>query len=423
MAPPRVLAIVLAGGEGKRLMPLTADRAKPAVPFGGSYRLIDFALSNLVNAGYLRIVVLTQYKSHSLDRHISLTWRMSNLLGNYVTPVPAQMRRGPHWFAGSADAIYQSLNLVNDDEPDHVIVFGADHIYRMDPRQMLAQHIESGAGATVGGIRVPIEEASQFGVIETGADGTQVTAFREKPTDPVGLPDAPHQVFASMGNYVFRTETLIEAVTRDAGDVSSKHDVGGNIMPMLVDAGEVGVYDFARNDVPGATARDHSYWRDVGTLDSYYDAHIDLISVEPIFNLYNLDWPILTSYPPYPPAKFVHSKPGRTGMSLESMVCPGVIVSGGTVLRSILSPRVTVHSYAEVEGSVLMQGVDVGRGAVVRNAIVDKNVQIPAGSRIGVDPEEDRARFTVSANGIVVIGKGQEVAKPAAGKRGTTPGS
>jgi glucose-1-phosphate adenylyltransferase len=408
----RVLAVVLAGGEGKRLMPLTADRAKPAVPFGGSYRLVDFALSNLVNAGFLRIVVLTQYKSHSLDRHISLTWRMSNLLGNYVTPVPAQMRRGPYWFAGSADAIYQNLNLVNDDQPEHIIVFGADHIYRMDPRQMLEQHIESGAGATVAGIRAPIEEAHQFGVIETAADNSRVQAFREKPSDPVGLPDAPDQVFASMGNYIFRTETLVDAVCRDADDVSSKHDVGGNIMPMLVEAGEVAVYDFADNEVPGATERDHGYWRDVGTLDSYYDAHMDLISVEPVFNLYNLDWPILTSYPPYPPAKFVHSEPGRTGVSIESMVCPGVIVSGGTVRRSVLSPSVTVHSYAEVEGSVLMPGVDVGQGAVVRNAIVDKNVQIPPGAQIGVDPDEDRAHFTLSENGIVVVGKGQKVESP-----------
>jgi len=365
-----------------------------------------------VNAGFLRVVVLTQYKSHSLDRHISLTWRMSNLLGNYVTAVPAQMRRGPYWFAGSADAIYQNLNLVYDDEPEHIIVFGADHIYRMDPRQMLEQHIESGVGATVAGIRAPIEEAHQFGVIETAADGRRVQAFREKPPDPVGLPDAPDQVFASMGNYIFRTETLIDAVTADAGDASSKHDVGGNIMPMLVEAGEAAVYDFADNEVPGATDRDRGYWRDVGTLDSYYDAHMDLISVEPVFNLYNLDWPILTSYPPYPPAKFVHSEPGRTGMSIDSMVCPGVIVSGGTVRRSVLSPSVTVHSYAEVEGSVLMPGVDVGQRAVVRNAIVDKNVQIPAGTQIGVDPEADRARFTVSENGIIVIGKGQKVEGP-----------
>ena len=412
MAAHKVLAIVLAGGEGKRLLPLTADRAKPAVPFGGSYRLVDFALSNLVNAGYLRVVVLTQYKSHSLDRHISLTWRMSNLLGNYVTAVPAQMRRGPFWFAGSADAIYQNLNLVYDDEPEHIIVFGADHIYRMDPRQMLEQHIASGAGATVAGIRAPIAEAHQFGVIELAADGRRVQAFREKPSDPVGLADAPDQVFASMGNYIFRAETLVDAVTRDAADESSMHDVGGNIMPMLVEAGEVAVYDFDDNEVPGATDRDRGYWRDVGTLDSYYDAHMDLISVEPVFNLYNLDWPILTSYPPYPPAKFVHSEPGRTGVSIESMVCPGVIVSGGTVRRSVLSPSVTVHSYAEVEGSVLMPGVEVGRGAVVRNAIVDKNVQIPAGTQIGVDPDEDRARFTVSANGIVVIGKGQSVEGP-----------
>jgi glucose-1-phosphate adenylyltransferase len=409
MARPRVLAIVLAGGEGERLVPLTADRAKPAVPFGGNYRLIDFALSNLVNAGYLRIVVLTQYKSHSLDRHISLTWRMSTLLGNYVTPVPAQMRRGPYWFAGSADAIYQSLNLVHDEAPDHVIVFGADHIYRMDPAQMLAAHIESGAGVTVAGIRVPVDQSKEFGVIETADDGVRVTAFREKPEKATGLPDAPDQIYASMGNYVFSTDTLVDAVTRDAENAASRHDMGGNIMPLLVEEGQAGVYDFARNQVPGATEREHSYWRDVGSLDAYYDAHMDLISVTPTFNLYNYEWPILTSYLPYPPAKFVHSQPGRTGAAIDSMVCPGVIVSGGTVRRSILGPDVTVHSHAEVEGSVLMPGVDVGGKAVVRNAIVDKNVHIPEGARIGVDPAADRARFTVSDNGIVVIGKGQTV--------------
>ncbi len=410
MPEKRTLAIVLAGGEGKRLMPLTVDRAKPAVPFGGSYRLVDFALSNLVNAGFLRIVVLTQYKSHSLDLHVSRTWRLSTLLGNYVTPVPAQMRRGPHWFAGSADAIYQNLNLISDEMPEHVIVFGADHIYRMDPRQMLEQHLWTGADVTVAGIRVPIEQAPELGVIETGEDGIAITGFREKPTDALGLPDAPDEVFASMGNYVFTREALIEAVTRDAADPRSRHDLGGNIIPSLVAEGRACVYDFGRNDVPGSTDRDRGYWRDVGTLDAYYAAHMDLISVTPVFNLYNLDWPILTHYPPYPPAKFVHSEPDRTGAALESMVCPGVIVSGGTVRRSVLSPRVVVHSRSTVEGSVLMHNVDVARGAIVRNAIVDKNVRIPPDARIGVDLEADRQRFTVSDGGIVVIGKGQTVA-------------
>ncbi|HYY81790.1 MAG TPA: glucose-1-phosphate adenylyltransferase [Actinomycetes bacterium] len=409
MAQPHVLAIVLAGGEGKRLAPLTADRAKPAVPFGGDYRLVDFALSNLVNAGYLRIVVLTQYKSHSLDRHITTTWRMSPLLGNYVTPVPAQMRRGPRWYQGSSDAIFQSLNLVHDERPEYVIVFGADHIYRMDPRQMVDQHVASGAGVTVAGIRVPIGEADQFGIIETAGDGRRIRAFREKPKDPTGLPDAPDQVFASMGNYVFTTATLVEAVTLDAADQQSKHDLGGNIIPMLVERGTAEVYDFADNQVPGAEDRDRGYWRDVGTLDAYYDAHMDLISVHPVFNLYNHRWPILTWHEPLPPAKFVLDEPGRTGHALDSMVCAGVVVSGGLVRRSILSPGVRVHSHAEVEGSVIMHGVDVGRHAVVRNAIVDKNVQIPEGARIGVDLDRDRERFAVSQGGIVVISKGQKV--------------
>lgn len=406
---PRVLGIVLAGGEGKRLSPLTADRAKPAVPFGGIYRLVDFVLSNLVNAGYLKIVVLTQYKSHSLDRHITTTWRMSTLLGNYITPVPAQQRLGPQWFRGSADAIHQSLNLVYDDEPDHVVVFGADHVYRMDPRQMVEQHIASGAGATVAGIRVPRGQATEFGVIQT-SDGRRIEAFLEKPADPPGLPDDPSMTYASMGNYVFSTEALLAAVKLDAGDDGSVHDMGGNIIPMLVASGRAEVYDFRDNDVPGSTERDQGYWRDVGTLDSYYDAHMDLISVHPVFNLYNRHWPILTSTGTHPPAKFVFDEPGRIGRAMNSLVSPGVIVSGGSVRNSILSPGVRVHSGADVSGAVLMHGVDIGRGARVGRAILDKNVAVWPGASVGIDPAVDRERgFTVTDGGVTVIGKGEQV--------------
>jgi glucose-1-phosphate adenylyltransferase len=407
---PDVFGIVLAGGEGKRLAPLTADRAKPAVPFGGNYRLIDFALSNLVNAGFRRIVVLTQYKSHSLDRHVSTTWRLSPLLGNYVAPVPAQMRRGPRWFSGSADAIYQNFNLLYDERPDYVAVFGADHIYRMDPRQMVDQHIAGGAAVTVAALRAPLDQADQFGVVETAADGRTISAFREKPTDAVGLADAPDQVFASMGNYVFSAQALIDAVTTDAEDATSKHDMGGSIVPALVARGQAQVYDFSLNEVPGASDKDRGYWRDVGTLDAFYDAHMDLISVEPEFNLYNQEWPILTWPDPLPPAKFVFDDDdGRRGQALDSMVCAGVVISGGTVRRSVLSPGAHIHSYAEVADSVLMQGVDVGQRAVVRRAIVDKNVRIAPGAEIGVDPVADRERFTVSAGGVVVIPKGVTV--------------
>jgi glucose-1-phosphate adenylyltransferase len=401
--------MVLAGGEGKRLAPLTADRAKPAVPFGGNYRLVDFALSNLVNANYRRIVVLTQYKSHSLDRHISLTWRMSPMLGSYVTPVPAQMRRGPRWFVGSADAIYQNYNLIADERPDHIIVFGADHIYRMDPRQMVEQHIASGAGVTVAGIRVPKDQAFQFGVIETAADGRRISAFREKPSDAAGLPDSPDEVYASMGNYVFSTEALIEAISTDAHNEDSRHDLGGNIIPMLVGHGEAEVYDFAANEVPGATERDRGYWRDVGTIDAYFDAHMDLIAIHPIFNMYNTGWPIHSWIDTLPPAKFVFDEDGRRGQALDSMVCAGAVLSGATARRSVLSPAAHLHSFAEVEDSILLHGATVHRNAVVRRAILDKNVQIMEGVQIGVDLEADRERFTVSAGGVVVIPKGATV--------------
>jgi glucose-1-phosphate adenylyltransferase len=402
---PRVLGIVLAGGEGKRLWPLTADRAKPAVPFGGSYRLIDFVLSNLVNAGYLRIAVLTQYKSHSLDRHITTTWRMSTILGNYVTPVPAQQRLGPRWFTGSADAIFQSFNLIYDDQPDHIVVFGADHVYRMDPRQMVEQHIETKAAVTVAGIRVPRDEASSFGIIDADEHG-KIRAFLEKPEDPPGLPDSADESYASMGNYVFTTEALIESLRTDAGEEASVHDMGGSIIPMLTKDGTARVYDFADNDVPGATDRDRGYWRDVGTIDAYYDANMDLVAVHPIFNLYNRQWPIFSDTPQLPAAKFVEG-----GLAQESIVASGSILAGSTVRHSVVFPGVTVLQGAYVEGSVLMPGTRIEAGAVVRRAILDKNVQVPAGAHIGVDPEMDRQRYHVSDGGVVVLGKG-ELAQP-----------
>jgi glucose-1-phosphate adenylyltransferase len=405
---PRVLAIVLAGGAGTRLLPLTADRAKPAVPFGGTYRLVDFVLSNLVNSGFLRICVLTQYKSHSLDRHVSLTWRMSALVGDYVTSVPAQQRLGPQWFQGSADAIYQSLNLLYDERPAYVVVFGADHVYRMDASQMLETHIDSGAGLTVAGIRVPRRSATQFGVIQTAADGSRVEAFLEKPADPPGVPGSPDEAFASMGNYILSTDVLIDALRADAEDRDSMHDMGGDIVPQLVDRGVVNVWDFADGDVPGSAERDRGYWRDVGTLDSYYDAHADLVSIEPVFNLYNDDWPILTHHRQLPGAKFVEG-----GEAHESIVSAGCVIAGAVVDHSVLSPAVRALPGARIEASVLMENTVVGRNALVRRAILDKNVVVPPGARVGLDHEHDRARgFTVSPAGITVLGKGQVVPPP-----------
>jgi glucose-1-phosphate adenylyltransferase len=405
---PRVLALVLAGGEGKRLAPLTADRAKPAVPFAGHYRLVDFVLSNLANAGYLKILVLTQYKSNSLNLHLARTWRLSTPLHAYVSPVPAQMRRGPEWFSGSADAIYQTLDLIEQERPDYICVFGADHVYRMDPRQMVEQHIESGAGVSVAGVRVGIDQASASGVIERG-EGTSIRSFTEKPSDPKGLPEQPDQVLASMGNYVFSAETLADAVRADTADEGSKHDVGGDLIPRLVDEGVAHVYDFTDNHVPGETDREHAYWRDVGTVDNYYDAHMDLVSVDPPFILDNEAWPIFTAAPSLPPAKFVFEGVEGTGRILNAMVCSGASILGATIQDSIVSPGVLVGSGACVERSVLLHQVVVGRGAVVRNAIIDKNVEVPPGATIGVDEDADRRRFTVSDNGVVVIGKGEKI--------------
>ncbi len=407
MASRRVLGIVLAGAAGKRLAPLTEDRAKSAVPFGGLYRLVDFALSNLVNAGIRKICVLTQYKSHSLDRHITTTWQLNSLLDNYVTPVPAQQRLGPHWQTGSADAIYQSLNLIRSERPDLVVVFGADDVYRMDPAQLIEAHLDWGAGVTVAAIEVPRASAASFGVVQ--ADGHRVEAFLEKPASPPALPGRPDEAFASMGNYVFDREVLVEALRADADDDQSGHSIGGDIMPMLVREGAAHVYDFLQNEVPGTGGQDHGYWREVGTLDSYFAAHMDLCAPHPAFSLYNPQWPILTHVPPQPPAKFVFDdgEAGRQGRAVSSVVSNGVIVSGGLVRESVLSPGVRVDEWARVERAVVLHNARIGPRAVVRDAILDKNVVVREGATVGVDKDRDRERgFAMSEGGVTVVGKG-----------------
>ena len=401
---PNVLSLVLAGGEGKRLMPLTADRAKPAVPFGGTYRLIDFVMSNLINSGLRKIAVLTQYKSHSLNRHISLTWRMSTLLNQYVTSVPAQQRTGKQWYQGSADAIYQSLNLIADEHPDYVVVFGADNIYRMDVDQMLDAHISSGLPATVAGIRVPRSQGSQFGIIDADAKN-RIARFLEKPEDPPGLPDSPEECFASMGNYIFTTKAFVDLLMRDAEDDESGHDMGGNVIPAFVASGQAGVYDFTKNEMPGATEKDLNYWRDVGTIDAYHEAHMDLVSVDPEFNLYNRHWPIMTHQAQSPGAKFV-----LRGTAEDSIVSSGCIISGGDVDRSVLSPNCMIQKWSRVDESVLFAGCQISEGAVIRRAILDKNVVVSPRVEIGVDHDHDRDRgLFVSPTGITVVPKNMVV--------------
>lgn len=410
-AGKKIFGIVLAGGEGKRLMPLTADRAKPAVPFGGQYRLIDFALSNLVNSQLRQIVVLTQYKSHSLDRHVSQTWRLDGMLNSYIASVPAQQRLGKRWFSGSADAILQSLNLLRDEKPDIVVVVGADHVYRMDFAQMIQAHIDSGAAATVAAIRQPISLADQFGVIEIdAARPDRIAAFREKPSDPVGLPDSPNEVLASMGNYVFDADALIDAVIRDGDRPDSNHDMGGDIIPDFVARGESAVYDFSRNDLPGSTDRDRYYWRDVGTIDSFFEAHQDLISALPVFNLYNREWPIFSQVLNSPPAKIVRDGRGALGTTIDSIVSLGSVISGAHLERSVLGPWAKVDSGAKVVDSVVFERAVIEPNAFVGRAILDKDVVVAEGARIGVDPARDRARgFTVTESGITVVGKGVHV--------------
>lgn len=407
VAEPKVLVIVLAGGEGRRLAPLTDDRAKPAVPFGGSYRIIDFVLSNFANARYLKIVVLTQYKSHSLDRHISQTWRFSTLLGNYVTPVPAQMRRGPHWFSGSADAIYQNLNLIQDENPDVVCVFGADHIYHMDPRQMVQQHVDSGAGVTVAAIPVPIEQAHQFGIIDASPTG-KILKFLEKPAAPPPMPGDPTMALASMGNYVFNTKVLIDIVT-PSDSSRTNTDVGRDVIPALTHDEVAYMYDFSTNEVPGQSDHERGYWRDVGTLDAYYDANMDLLMSLPAFSLYNPMWPVYSLQLPLPPAKVGYGRNGEHGRIENSLLCNGAIVSGGIVERSIIGPDVYIDTGAEIVDSIVFPGVRVGPGARLRRCVVDKNVVLAEGARIGIDADEDRERYAISDAGIVIVPKQHRV--------------
>ncbi len=407
----KYLAMILAGGEGRRLDPLTRERAKPAVPFGGRYRIIDFVLSNFANSGMLRMKVLVQYKSDSLNTHVQRAWRLTALLNEYVEIVPAQMRVGPKWFEGSADAIYQNLNLITDEEPDYTFVFGADHIYRMDMRQMLAFHQEKEADLTVAAIPIPVEEAHEFGIIEADSDGRMI-GFVEKPkTAPKTMPGDATRSLASMGNYLFTTDALVQEIVRDAGDPTSAHDFGKSIVSSMYSRKRVFVYDFAKNEVPGQSEKERGYWRDVGSLDAYFQCNMDLVAVDPIFSLYNSEWPIYTIQHNHPPVKFVfaNEKENRVGKATDSLVSEGCIISGGQVSRSILSPRVRINSYSLIEDSILFEDVNVGRYSKIRRCIIDKHVDVPPGTTIGYDPEEDKRRFQVTESGIVIIPKGMRM--------------
>ena len=399
-----VLAMILAGGEGTRLQPLTVTRSKPSVPFGGSYRLIDFVLNNFVNSDFLRIYVLTQFKSQSLYLHMKKGWNVSGISGRFIDPIPAQMRMGKRWYDGTADAIYQNLGFIELTAPDHVCIFGSDHIYKMDIRQMLDFHKEKKAVLTVAAIRVPIHEASKFGIIEVDDTGKMI-GFEEKPREPKSIPGDPLHALASMGNYIFTRKAFVEALNDDAAR-DTKHDMGGDIAPYFASRNEAGVYDFNSNEIPGSTATDHAYWRDVGTIKQFYDAHMDLIAYVPEFNLYNQDWPIYTMSGNLPPAKFVHAGRDRLGHATDSIVSPGVIVSGGEVHHSVLSPNVRIHSWAQIVDSVLFDGVVINRRARVYKAILDKNVVLTENSTVGIDTEHDLARgFTVTPDGITVVPK------------------
>ena len=395
--------MILAGGRGERLYPLTRNRAKPSVPFGAIYRIIDFTLSNCLNSGIRRIYALTQYKSISLNRHIQLGWNiLSAPLGEFIEAVPAQQRIDEHWYQGTADAIFQNIYTLQEERPDLVLILSGDHIYKMDYRKMIAFHLERGADLTVAAIRMDRNLSKEFGVIEVDGDWRMI-GFQEKPEEPRTIPGDPGWFLASMGIYVFDTELLVRRLIEDARSDSS-HDFGKDIIPTMIGKDQVFAFDFRQGDCGGT-----GYWRDVGTIDAYYEANMDLIAITPQLNLYDPQWPILTYQLPSPPAKTVWIEEGRVGTALNSIISNGCIISGGNVKRSILSPRVTIHSFAEVEDSILLEGGDVGRNARIKRTIIDKEVQIPPETEIGYDLDEDAKRFTVTASGIVVVPKGMKL--------------
>jgi glucose-1-phosphate adenylyltransferase len=400
----RVLAFVLAGGKGTRLYPLTKERAKPAVPFGARYRIVDFVLSNLINSGIYSIYVLVQFKSQSLLEHLREGWEASSLLRNhFIIPVPAQMRsQGEDWYRGTADAIYQNINLIEQAEPHVVAIFGADHIYRMNIREMIEFHIDRGAQVTVSAIPVEKEQAAEFGVLETREDGL-IAGFHEKKPDAPTMPGDPNRVYASMGNYLFSTKLLLDELRVDGEKEHSTHDFGRDILPGLIGRADMYAYDFQTNRIPGDPPGAPVYWRDVGTLDAFYDANMDLRSISPELNLYNRQWPLRTAGYFDAPAKFIFDSDGRRGEALDSIVAGGSILSGGLVRTSVIGRGVRVHSHASVEDSIIFDNCDIGRRARVRRAILDKNVRVPPDTTIGYDLESDRQLYHVTESGIVVV--------------------
>jgi glucose-1-phosphate adenylyltransferase len=403
-----ILGIVLAGGRGERLYPLTADRAKPAVPFGGRYRIIDFVLSNFVNSGILSIYVLTQFKAQSLLQHIEKGWRTSDFLGDhFITSVPAQMRMSKAWYEGTADSVYQNLYLIERHSPKLVAVFGADHVYRMNIRQMIDEHQTKSAAVTVAALPVKIADATQFGVIQVD-DDWRIVGFEEKPAQPKPIPGEPDYALISMGNYIFDTAALVQAISADADQDTSNHDFGRDLLPALVKGRKVYAYDFRKNRVPSTQkGEESSYWRDLGTIEAYYEANMDLCSVNPLFNLYNRSWPLRTVGFGDPPAKFVFDWQDRQGMAVNSIVAEGTIISGSVVHNCVVGRNVRIHSYSQIEDCVIMDWTEIGRGSKIRRAILDKSNVIPPGTTIGYDFAKDRERYFVSESGIVVVSRGE----------------